>query len=214
MSSAYDIPFWSKDFYDHKARWIHYYNQIRAVASRVRSHPGQLLGFKVLEVGPSHGQVTSYLKKFGVNVTTIDNKKEYRPDVLGDVLRMPFGEGEFDMVLVCEVLEHLPYEQFLKALTEIRRVVKSSVFLSLPDSRRTLLSFSLKVPFLREKKFIFKVHTAKTIPSVYDHKFEIGMNNFPLRKIIRDVEGIGFKCLEHTVSMDTPKNHYFLLSRV
>lgn len=213
MSSAYDIPFWSKDFYDHKARWIHYYNQIRAVAGRVRNSPDKR-GFKVLEVGPSHGQVTSYLRKFGVDVTTIDNKKEYSPNILGDVLKMPFKDDNFDMVLVCEVLEHLPYEQFLQALVEIKRVVKLAVFLSLPDSRKTLLSFSLKVPFLKEKKFILKVHAAQTIPSVSDHKFEIGMKDFPLKKILKDIENVGFKCIEHTVSVDTPKNHYFLLSKV
>ncbi|MFA6536515.1 MAG: methyltransferase domain-containing protein [Candidatus Paceibacterota bacterium] len=210
--SVYDIPFWSKDFYDHKARWIHYYNQIRAVANEIKFRGKDLKSFRVLEVGPSHGQVTSYLKKFGVDTTTIDNKKEYSPDVLGSVYEMPFPDNSFDMILICEVLEHMPYEQFPVALKELYRVTKKTVFFSAPDTRRTFSGLYLKLPFLKAVEFILKLSTRQN--EIMDgHFWEIGKRDFSVSRVKADIEKAGFKILEDKVYYDTPKNHYFWLEK-
>ena len=76
--------FKNKNFYDHKARWIHYFHQIRRVAALMRNYGGKD-DFSVLEIGPSHGIVTNYLKTCGVSVTTLDIDADNQPDYLGSV---------------------------------------------------------------------------------------------------------------------------------
>src|SRR5439155_16473810 len=46
--------------------------------------------------------------------------------------RMPFADGSFDCLLIAEVLEHLPFEQFPECLTELRRVARRHVIITLP----------------------------------------------------------------------------------
>lgn len=213
MGSVYDKPFWSKNFYDHKARWVHYFNQIRAVAKEIRRKGSQMENFWVLEVGPSYGLVTFYLRKFGVKVKTLDKKPEYNPDFLGSVLEMPFPDNSFDMILACEVLEHLPFEDFPGALKELYRVAKQTVFLSLPDERRTLLRFSLKIPFLKEIHFLLKIPTFKY--HVFDgHWWEIGKIGYSVSRIRQEIKKAGFYIEKDWAAPDTPKNHYFLLKKI
>lgn len=213
MSSVYEIPFWAKGFYDHKARWIHYYNQVKFVAREVAERPEKLDGFKVLEIGPSHGFVTEYLRKFGVSVTTLDYKKEYSPDILGSVLDMPIPDNSFDMVIICEVLEHLPYEDFPRALGEIRRITRRSVLLSEPDSRHMLLGVQLKVPFLKPKQVMLKVYRGGTPFVDKGHHWEIGVKGFPLSRIRKTLRDAGFRIAEERTYLDTPRNYYFLLRK-
>ncbi|MBX4210347.1 class I SAM-dependent methyltransferase [Candidatus Parcubacteria bacterium] len=210
---AYDIPFWSKSFYDHKARWIHYYYQVQFVARQIRQRNGDP-SFSVLEIGPSHGFVTEYLRKFGVKITTLDNKKEYKPDVLADVLKMPLPDNSFDMVLICEVLEHLPFEDFEKAMKEIYRVTKSHVLFSSPDVRR-VIGASIKLPFLKTKEISLRFPTFTTnIPAqVGHHQWEMGKREFSPKRFRKILEDIGFTVIEEKVFSDTPKNHYFLLKK-
>jgi len=210
---VYDQPFWSKNFYDHQARWLHYFNQIRAVAREIEERENHNENFSVLEIGPSYGPVTFYLRKFGVNVKTLDFKPEYQPDFLSSVLKMPLPDNSFDLILVCEVLEHLPFEDFPKALKEIHRVTKKTVFLSLPDGRRMLLNFRLKLPFLKEWKFLWKISDFKRRFSK-GHYFEIGKPDYSLEKIKSIIETTGFKIKADWVKNDTPKNHYFILEKI
>lgn len=213
MASIYDVPFYAKGFYDHRARWLHYFNQIRFVAREIARRDEKLSGFKVLEVGPSHGLVTDYLRKFGVDVTTIDNKKEYSPDVLGSVLEMPFPDNSFDMVVICEVLEHMPYKDFPKALKELYRVSRGSVLLSEPDSRHMLLGSYLKIPVL--KAFQTNVKMYKGGGPVVDkgHFWEIGIKGYPLSKIRKSITDAGFSIEEEKTYLDTPRNYYFILRK-
>jgi len=42
----------------------------------------------------------------------------------GDVRNMPYADGYFDSVLMISILEHLPPEDLLQALVEVRRVLR------------------------------------------------------------------------------------------
>src|SRR3990167_9093807 len=104
--------------YDTKERWISYWYQIHEVLF----YDPQT----VLEIGIGNRTVSDYLKKAGVKVTTCDFDKSLKPDVLADILNLPFKKNSFDVVLCAEVLEHLPFKKFHRALEEIRRVCKKS----------------------------------------------------------------------------------------
>ena len=104
--------YFSRD-YDTKARFSSYWHQIDEV---LRLNPG-----RVLEIGLGNGFVSGYLRSRRVRLFTIDIDRRLRPDVTGTVLRLPFADKSFDVVICCEILEHIPYDSFSLALSEVHR---------------------------------------------------------------------------------------------
>lgn len=64
-----------------------------------------------------------------------------------DVYRLPFPDGQFDLVTCLEVLEHL--ENYEKALQEIKRVAKKYVILSVPHEPWFQISNFLRGKYLK-----------------------------------------------------------------
>jgi ubiquinone/menaquinone biosynthesis C-methylase UbiE len=96
---------------------------------------------KVLEVGAGEGEILERLaKRFpaasvqGIDLPDDDLAQEWaRRGVtaeFGDATAMRFADGEFDLVLAIEVLEHIPQPE--KALREMARVVSGTVVFSVP----------------------------------------------------------------------------------
>jgi len=88
----------------------------------------------VLEVGPGPGIVTEAMRAARIRVITVDLQPELGPDIAASVVDMPVADSAVDVVLCCQVLEHLPFEQFSVALSEIRRVARHGLVMSLPCS--------------------------------------------------------------------------------
>ncbi|MFH1380700.1 MAG: class I SAM-dependent methyltransferase [Candidatus Omnitrophota bacterium] len=96
----------------------------------------------VLEVGCGEGYLLNYisnLKKFsrveGIDRSAeiINKAKSLYPELSfaqKSVYSLDFRDNEFDLVLACEVLEHL--EDYKKALAEIKRVTSQYVIVSVP----------------------------------------------------------------------------------
>ncbi len=126
--------------YDDLNRFISYFYQID-LASRpdVKS---------ILEIGKGNGTVSDYLKKLGYNLTSVDIDPDLKPDVVADIRQLPMKDAEFDLVMACEVLEHLPFEDFEKTLQELKRVSGKYVLISLPY-RSTGFEAVFKFPFIR-----------------------------------------------------------------
>jgi ubiquinone/menaquinone biosynthesis C-methylase UbiE len=96
----------------------------------------------VLEVGCGEGRLAEYLYtranprpwrfeacdlELGKLVETLQPAIVFRE---ASVYELPYADSEFDLVICCEVLEHL--EDPRRALAELRRVAASSVLLSTP----------------------------------------------------------------------------------
>jgi ubiquinone/menaquinone biosynthesis C-methylase UbiE len=109
-----------------------------------------------LEVGPGTFLVSDALKRRGYDVTTCDFDPGLGADVTADVRKLPFGDSSFYLVMACQVLEHIPFEEFDKAVAELRRVAARSVLVSLPH-RQTGLTVLLRFPLIEtlfKRKFI------------------------------------------------------------
>jgi|GEM_PF-636824 len=133
--------YYAKEKYASVERFISYREQIQAV----RTTDAQ----KILFVGVGDGVVPHYLKSvLGLDVTTLDIDPDLRPDVVGDVKKLPFADDTFDVVAVFEVLEHLPFDFFKDVLRELNRVSKKEVLISLPY-RHTGIDMVVKFPFVR-----------------------------------------------------------------
>lgn len=171
--------------YDSKARFCSYWHQINEIIS--------LYPDSVLEVGIGNGFVSNYLKRRQINVVTIDIAKRLNPDVIGSVLCLPFADNSFEVVACFEVLEHLPYEDFSLALSELNRVSSSHVVLSLPDLS-SVYRIYIHIPKLRELRFLIPFPVPKRLrPSLnIDHYWNIGTSGYPLRKITDEIKNAGF----------------------
>ncbi len=87
----------------------------------------------LVEIGVGPGLTQAVLERFDLTVTTVDVQPELDPDIVGSVLDLPLDDDACDVALCCQVLEHVPFRHFKRALSELRRISSRGVVLSLPD---------------------------------------------------------------------------------
>jgi SAM-dependent methyltransferase len=194
--------YFSRD-YDTKERFCSYWHQVDEV---FRLNPGH-----VLEIGVGNGFASDYLRRRKIHLVTIDIDRGLRPDVIGTVLQLPFKGNSFDVVACCEVLEHIPYSLLTDGLSEIHRVCRNSVVLSLPDPcRRFHVGFHIRNSV--------KLDGSLQLPGVDDsvhhfdgqHYWEIGRACYPLSRIVNDIISAGFS-LRRTYRVPENPWHRFLI---
>lgn len=192
--------------YNEKGRFSSFWHQINAIGECGARH--------VLEVGTGNGLVRYALEKNGVKVTTLDIDEKLNPDIFASVLSIPVENDSFDASLCCQVLEHLPYENFVPALQEIRRVVKSHLVLSLPDLHR-VYRFQLELPKLGEIKFLYKIPRLRPLPWTFngEHYWNISCENYPLSRIEADIGRSGFVIEKMFCVFEMPWHRFFILRK-
>jgi ubiquinone/menaquinone biosynthesis C-methylase UbiE len=192
---------YSSAAYVSKARFASYWRQVSEVL--------KLDPRRVLEIGPGPGIVTHILRKAGLEVTTVDYANDVGADVVASVLDLPFGDRAFDVVLCSQVLEHLAYSQFQKALREICRVTDTSAIISLPNSGK-YVRYSLYVPIIGNIRFGVNVQAIPRL-HVFDgqHHWEIGKAGFPLRKVRAAIKAV-FPSVADDRFWDNPYHHFFV----
>lgn len=188
--------------YDYKERWISYWHQIDEI---LKLEPEE-----ILEIGVADKVVSDYLRKQGVAVKTLDINGELNPDFTASVLKMPLPGNSFPVVLCAEVLEHLPFSDFEKALSEIKRVSKRFVVLTLPHFGPAI-KFCLKLPFVKEKRFAFKLPFLKKHQSK-EHCWEIGKKGYSAGKIRRIIKN-HFRIKNEFVPFENQYHHFFILEK-
>jgi len=83
--------------------------------------------FKVLCIGAGNAYEAVFLSNRGYNVTVVDYikapvaKPKFK-QIIGDGARLPFGDNEFDLVICCECLEHVPENDIDGFLLGVKRV--------------------------------------------------------------------------------------------
>jgi ubiquinone/menaquinone biosynthesis C-methylase UbiE len=167
----------------------------------------------VIEIGTGNGLVKFVLQKGNIPVTTVDIDEKLNPDVLASVLSMPIEDNKFDCALCCQVLEHIPYENFIPALKEIRRVVKKNLVMSLPDHQRCY-RFDIQLPFFGELKFLYRLPVL--FPTKWEfngeHYWNISNKGYSLSRISNDIRAAGFE-IEQTFSVFEMSWHRFFILR-
>lgn len=190
--------------YDHEHRWMSYWYQSREVFSLNPSN--------VLEIGKGSGFLYDYLKKSGIKVVSLDINPERKPDVVGSVLEIPFKDNSFDAVLCFQVLEHLFYSDFPKALSEIKRVSRKYAVLSLPHWGWTFYVI-FKAPLIKKLRLLFKISGLVKHKFNEEHHWEIGKRGYSFTKIKKDIKKTGFKILKDYINPESPFHHFFVLEK-
>jgi SAM-dependent methyltransferase len=96
-----------------------------------------------LDVGFGSGIYSKYLKSLGLNVTGVDQEKDFVKKaklsglncVVGSITKLPFSSNSFDCVVLFDVLEHV---DDVEALKEVSRV-GSRIIVSVPHANQELL---------------------------------------------------------------------------
>ena len=163
----------------------------------------------VLEIGPGPGIVTNILRSQGVKVTTVDFADDVGADVIASVLDLPFSEKSFDVIVCCQVLEHIEFSTFSRALAEIHRVSTHGAVISLPQVSK-YWPFFIYVPKVGAIRFGLNMHILPQ-KHIFDgeHYWEIGKKNFPLRKILTLIRN-RFSQVYHFRNWDNPYHHFFI----
>jgi len=142
MEPQVDKKHYFRKKYDDLSRFISYFYQVD-LAQEYTPDKG-----KILEIGKGNGFFADYSSKLGYSVTTCDFDKNLSPDVVADIRSLPLPDNSFDSVTAFEVLEHIPFEEVPKALSELKRVSRKHVLISLPY-RSAAFEFILKFPGIR-----------------------------------------------------------------
>lgn len=109
--------------------------------SYVQSIAAKAPGGTLLDVGVGQGHFSNAVSKSGVfsRVAAIDIKTSPRFRKHGDyelyemdAASMSFADGEFDTVVCMEVIEHIEDGTLEKAISELRRVARSRLLISVP----------------------------------------------------------------------------------
>ncbi len=191
-------------------RWSSYTLQVREVMLMKPK--------KVLEIGPGNGVVTRILKDLNYTVETLDIDERISPDYIGSITDESVTKQlshQFDLVLACEIFEHIRYEDFLKALGNLRHIAPNLI-ISIPSTELNTKFFhlSFKAPglswFTFTKKLYYKIFEYKFNG---EHYWEIGTRGYSLKKVLSDMTQSGWAVKKEFLNPENPYHHFFILTR-
>lgn len=85
----------------------------------------------ILELGIGPGLFKLILSHFGYVVTTVDIDPELKPDYVASATEIPIADNSYDCVCSFQMLEHLPYEQSLIAFSEMVRIARNNITITI-----------------------------------------------------------------------------------
>jgi len=211
----YDIQV-SKDHYDFEKyveleRWISYFYQIDQVRNISRIAGKKHLS--ILEIGPGDGIVTEVLRKKGMKVTTLDLDPELKPDYVSTLPDLgKVKNKKFDLIICCEVLEHMEYKDMEIALKNLSEIGKYFIF-SVPHVSVSLAT-TFKFVYFKTLKYLlaFDLNFRK-IKFNGQHYWEIGYKGSSYKIFRKSLLNAGFKFLNDFRISEHPYHHFFILEK-
>jgi len=165
----------------------------------------------VLEVGVGNGLVAYLLHRAGVQVVTVDHDPALEPDHVASVLELPFECNAFETVMCFQVLEHLPWDLFPKAVGEVARVAGEHVIISVPHISR-LFAISLDWPRVGKRNFVLELDRNDPMSFDGEHYWEIG-RGVTTQQVCRVFEETGLRVERSYRVPEFRYHHMFVLSK-
>lgn len=197
-----------KENYDTMDRFISYHFQIK---SALKLNPKN-----VLEIGIGNKVVANYIKDKGIKIITCDIDKNLKPDYVADIRKLPFKDNSFDVVMACEVLEHIPYTDFKKALKEIKRVSNKFALVSIPYSTLSIYGYLKLIPGTKPKAYFLNFAERFLKKHKFDgqHYWEMGKKGFSKKRIKSDIKSTGWKIVKEFAQPLDPYHYFFILKKI
>lgn len=192
--------------YEHLERFVSYYHQVKLIAD--------LNPKTILEIGIGGGALRGLIANKGYEISTADFDDSLEPDIVCDIRNIPKPDDSYDLVCAFEVLEHIPYEESLKALKEMKRVSRKNIVISVPRSCVYFgLSFSFGLPIFRRLLslgFRIPFFWIAAEAGNKQHYWELGRRGYSISRFIKDLKGMDFRILQKGhISLNT--QHYFVV---
>ena len=171
----------------------------------------------VLEIGAGSGLTAVVLKQLGVDVTVCDIDSSLDPDIVADVRRLPFDDETYDVVSCCQVLEHVPFDDFSRAIAEIVRVSRRACVVSVPDNTR-FASLSCHLPRIGRRTIAVALPRlrARHLPDgreqKHGHLWEVGYDGISVRTVVRAMTSHGAVLSRTWRVPELPWHRFFLLA--
>lgn len=203
MNAQKDKTHYNFNRYSYVGRFASYYYQLHETFA--------LEPESVLEIGVGDKLFGSYLRKnTKIAYASLDVAEDLQPDIVGSVLNIPREDNSYDVVCCFEVLEHLPYKDVPKALSELNRVASKGVVISVPHfGPRT--QFFLKLPFLPEIKCAIKIPWPQNHTFDGEHYWELGKRGYRARAFRRLLERHG--TITHDfIPFENQYHHFYVLN--
>ena len=212
MTKKYSVQVEKDDAYTSERyltaqRWSSYAVAIREVM--------ELRPKRILEIGPGNGVVTGLLRSIGFEVKTLDFDARVKPDYVADVTDAkalaPLA-GKFDLIIACEIFEHLEYEDFQKAIALLKPIALRMI-VSVPHTtvNSRFFHINFKIPGL-PRVSIARKWNYKKIAHEFNgqHHWEMGKMGFPISRIKKDFENAGWKVTKKFFNPDNPYHYFFI----
>lgn len=141
----------------------------------------------MFEIGIGNGLTSSFIRSSGIEVLTADINPNLGPDICCPISEVPdkLAGRKFDVVVCCEVLEHMPLEELDRNI-EILSAIGNRLFLTLPEYTQSFgLSGVFKLPRVPAKDFFFHLFVRKRIDlKGTEHFWEVGSEGSSKRNAI------------------------------
>lgn len=207
-----DVDYQSSTYLS-KSRWISYWYQIN------EAHQTST-GASVLEIGPGNNLVTNVLRGMGHQVKTADVDEKTKPDYLTDIRHLSDTVREqFDTVLCCEILEHIPFKDFVIVLRDLLKVSRTHLVVTLPYTTKGTFTPYFVIKFLPYMKpiswlHIFPLFTHAHLPThPHGHQWEIGKQDYPLKKIQACFKAAGWSIKKQYPIFENPYHYLFVCEK-
>jgi SAM-dependent methyltransferase len=194
--------------YLNKQRWSSIWHQLDEI---IRLSPSS-----VLEVGPGPGVVKATAQVLGIRVETLDIDPDLNPDHTCSVFDMPFEDGDYDVVCAFQMLEHLPFEKSINAFSEMCRVAKKTVIISLPNCSARW-SISMILPKIGHINFSIPKPRLKAPIHTFDgeHYWEINKSGYELNKVMKEfLKNDSVELVKTYRVWENPYHHFFIFKKI
>jgi 2-polyprenyl-3-methyl-5-hydroxy-6-metoxy-1,4-benzoquinol methylase len=202
----------NKDHYDFseyvkKQRWASMWHQLDEV--------NKLKPNKILEIGPGPGLFKATASALGMNVETLDIDPDLKPDHVGSVFELPFENDSFDVVCAFQMLEHLPFDDSMVALSEMTRVAANNVVISLPNAAtRWPISFTL--PKLGQIRFFIpKIQLLRSAHKFNgQHYWEINKSGYSEKMVLNKImRAVNLEVINSFRVHEYPYHQFFIFKK-
>ena len=194
---------------------------------------------KILEIGIGNKIVSSTLKNY-CDVVTADIDNSLKPDFILDISNSQdfnqFNDNSFDLIILCEVLEHVPYSNIDSIFKSLRRITKKYVLISVPNQKNiyelTLFKkgYDNKIfaPYFRILNLFIEIinrfgtvladiqYNMKRKKRKFkfdgEHYWELGIENYSIEKFENQIQKY-FKIIKQGRLRENFYHHFFLLKK-
>lgn len=167
----------------------------------------------VMEAGGGKGYLAYILRGEGMRVERVDLDASLEPDTLADVRELPFPDDSFDVACAFEVLEHIPFADVSVALSELMRVSRRGVVISVPDDRRAY-PFLVSLPGIGRYRFLIPRPVPRKSHSFDgEHYWELNTIEVPLKHFLMTVSKLPMPLKFQELCVDNPNHRFFVFSQ-